>query len=161
MTPTKLGEPFSELLYQFPFVVDSACEPDIEDAPAIFLRCATDFKNRCADLPDHPRTATVRGDHEGITPVTSFVAVGLGDGPESPAVIGSRLFKHREPVINRGILGAVEVGGQRRVGGFGFRVDPQGNTTGLRSRFWFHHTTPTCHSMSGWPTVENSESKCP
>ena len=92
MTPTKLGEPFSELFHQSRFVVDSACEPDMEDAPAIFIRWDANFHYWCTDLPDDPRTAAVRGDHERITPITSFGAVRLRDGPETPAVIGSRLF---------------------------------------------------------------------
>ena len=37
MTPTKLGEPFSELFHQSRFVVDSACEPHMKNAPAIFI----------------------------------------------------------------------------------------------------------------------------
>ena len=38
MTPKKLGEPFSELFHQSRFVVDSACESDMEDAPAMLIR---------------------------------------------------------------------------------------------------------------------------
>ena len=86
MTPTKLGEPFSELFHQSRFVVDSACEPDMEDAPAALIRLNANFRLKIAYLPDDPRTAAVRGDHEGITPITSLGAVWLRDGAETPAV---------------------------------------------------------------------------
>jgi hypothetical protein len=140
MTPTKLGEPFSELFDQFAFVVDSACEPDMEDAPAIFIRWAADYQHRFANLPNDPRTVAVRGDYEGVSPIASLWAVRLRDGAETPAVIGSRLFQHRESVINGGILGASEESGQKPVGGLSVGIEPEGNTFGLRSRLFIHLT---------------------
>jgi hypothetical protein len=131
MNSPKLREPFSELFDQSHFVVDLACEPNVEDAPATFIRLNANFDFRLAYLPDDPCTAAVRGDHEGITPIVSLGAVRLRDGAETPAVIGSRLFQHREPVIIGGILGSGEKGGQRRVCGLSFRIEPQGDTFGL------------------------------
>jgi hypothetical protein len=92
MTPTKLGKPFSKLFHQAPFVVDQASEPDMKDAPAIFIGWEGNSHSRCTDLPDDPSTAAVRGDYERITPIPSLGAVRLGDGPEAPSVIGSRLI---------------------------------------------------------------------
>jgi hypothetical protein len=86
MNPTKLGEPFSELFHQSPIVVHSASEPDMEDAPAIFIRWDANFHHKCTDLPDDARTAAIRGDYERITPITSLGAVRLRDGPETPLV---------------------------------------------------------------------------
>jgi hypothetical protein len=157
MNPPKLREPFSELFDQFRLVVNSACEPNVENAPATFSRWHADLHFRLAYLPDDPRTATVRGDHEGITPIVSLGAVRLRDGAETPAVIGSRMFQHGEAVINDGILGTSEESGQGRIGGLSVRVESEGDTFGLRSRFFFHHALPILHSMAGRHSVADSD----
>ena len=93
MNLPKLGQPFSQLFDQSRFVVNSACEPSVEDAPATIIRLNANFHFGFAYLPDDPATAAVGGDYEGITPINSPGAVRLRDGAETPAVIGSRLFQ--------------------------------------------------------------------
>jgi hypothetical protein len=97
MKPTQLGEPFSELFHQSPFVVDSACEPDMRDAPAMFIRWDADFNPGFAYRPDDPRTAAVRGNYERITPIISFRALMLRDGPEAPLDSASSSPFHQPP----------------------------------------------------------------
>jgi hypothetical protein len=84
MMPTKLGKPFSELFHQSSFVVDSACEPDMENTPAAFIRWHANCHHWCTNLPDDPRSAAVWVDYERITPITSLCALMHRDGPEAP-----------------------------------------------------------------------------
>ena len=77
MNPPKLREPFPELFHQSRFVVNSVCEPNLEDAPATFIRLDANVHFTFAYLPDDPGTAAVRGDHEGIAPIVSLGAVRL------------------------------------------------------------------------------------
>ena len=114
MNPSKLWQPFSELFDQSCLVEYAVCEPNMEDAPATFTRLDANFHFVCAYFPDDPRTAAVRGDHESITPIVSLGAVRLRDGPETPAVIGSRLIQHGEPVINRSPSGRARKAGKEQ-----------------------------------------------
>jgi hypothetical protein len=93
MKPTEFREPNSELIDQFPFVVNWVFDSDAVDPPAILLGRDADVDPIGTDIPNDSRPAVIWGDDEGVPPCATLGTIAIGDDSEAPSILGPRLLQ--------------------------------------------------------------------